>query len=98
MDEEGRKRFDAYSQVYDGIDAHSISQEEESKFEEGKQELTYGDCFYHYLAPFLSLVEPKDGEVFWDIGCGGAKPVAIMALEHPGLKMCKGVEISPGLY
>lgn len=43
------------------------------------------------------MAEPKAGEIFWDIGCGGAKPVAIAALEHPNLKECKGVELLSGL-
>ena len=46
----------------------------------------------------MKLADPKPGEIFWDIGCGGAKPVAIAALEHPELKVCKGVELLPGLY
>jgi len=43
------------------------------------------------------LVNPKAGEVFWDIGCGGAKPLAIAALEFPELGACKGVEMLPEL-
>ena len=45
----------------------------------------------------LALMKPKPGEVFWDIGCGGAKPVAIAAMVYPSLKACKGIEYLPQL-
>jgi precorrin-6B methylase 2 len=38
--------------------------------------------FEHFL-PLLKLVNPKQGEIFWDIGCGGARPVVIAALNFP---------------
>ena len=48
-----------------------------------RTEFTYGEVIYEHYLPMLKLVEPKEGEIFWDVGCGGAKPVAIAALNFP---------------
>jgi hypothetical protein len=46
----------------------------------------------------LNLVSPSAGEVFWDLGCGLAKPLVAAALTYPYLKAIKGVEYLDGLY
>jgi precorrin-6B methylase 2 len=46
----------------------------------------------------LNLVSPSAGEVFWDLGCGLAKPMVAAALTYPYLKAIKGVEYLDGLY
>lgn len=46
-------------------------------------EFTYGEVLFHYFIPLLELVKPKKGEIFWDLGCGGGRPVAIAALYFP---------------
>lgn len=62
-----------------------------------KTEFTYGEVIYEHFLPMLKLVSPQPGEIFWDVGCGGAKPVAIAALNFPELKACKGIEYLPKL-
>ena len=37
----------------------------------------------------------KDGQVFWDLGCGNGKAVALAALLYPKLAAAKGVEYLP---
>jgi hypothetical protein len=48
-----------------------------------RSEFTYGEVVYEHYLPILQFVDPKPGAVFWDIGCGGAKPLAIAALNFP---------------
>ena len=48
--------------------------------------------------PLLKLIDPQPGQIFWDIGCGGAKPVAVAGLMYPELKICKGIEYLPNVY
>ena len=62
-----------------------------------RKEFTYGEVVYEHYLPVLHLVDPKPNTVFWDIGCGGAKPLAIAALNFPELKCCKGIEFLPSL-
>ena len=35
--------------------------------------------------------------MFWDLGCGAGKPMAIASILFPNLKACRGVEFFPGL-
>ena len=39
-----------------------------------KTELIYGEIRYLYFIPVLEFVKPRAGEVFWDLGCGAARP------------------------
>ena len=64
----------------------------------GQTEFTYGEVLFHQFVALMNLAEPKPGEIFWDIGCGGAKPQAIAAFAFPFLKVCKGVELLDNLY
>lgn len=94
------KRYSLYKQVYESFNPSLASSKERAKLDdigENKTEFTYGEVLYHHFFPCLKMAEPKAGEIFWDIGCGGAKPVAIAALEFPELGSCNGVEYLPGL-
>ena len=48
--------------------------------------------------PLFALTNPKEGEVFWDLGCGGGRAMVIAALCFPQLKAVKGVELLDGLH
>ena len=69
-----------------------------SIIEGGQTEFTYGEVMFHQFIALMNLVEPKEGDIFWDIGCGGAKPLAIAALSFPFLKSCKGIELLDNLF
>jgi precorrin-6B methylase 2 len=62
-----------------------------------KTEFTYGEVLFHYFIPILGLAKPKQGEIFWDLGCGAGKPMAIASLMYPMLKKVCGVELLDGL-
>ena len=58
----------------------------------GQTEFTYGEVLFCYFIPLLNLVSPKPGEIFWDLGSGTGKALAIAALAFPFLKKVCGVE------
>jgi hypothetical protein len=58
-----------------------------------RTEFTYGEIEFYYFLPVLNLVSPSAGEVFWDLGCGLAKPMVAATLAYPYLKAVKGVEL-----
>lgn len=89
-----------YNDVYAKFLPNSMSQKERMELATqnmDKQEFTYGEVVFEHYVPMMQLMKPKQGEVFWDIGCGGAKPVAIAAMVYPELKASKGIEYLPQL-
>ena len=68
-------------------DRHKLTQ-----LNENKVEYTYGEIFFAPFLPMLDLVCPKNSDkIFWDIGCGSAKPVALAAMSGRFAHV-KGVE------
>lgn len=64
---------------------------------EGHTNFTYGEVEFLHFYSIVEYVKPKQGEVFWDLGCGTGKPVVICGLCFPQLKRVKGVEIFKNL-
>lgn len=86
--------------MYEEFQARDTSQADRQELginQTNKLEFTYGECIFDHFLPLLKMLEPQPGEIFWDLGCGGAKPNAIMALQYPELKASKGIEYLPNL-
>jgi hypothetical protein len=64
----------------------------------GKQEYTYGEIVYTTFLPLLefAITNAIGDQIFWDIGCGSAKPVAMAAMLGK-FKRAKGIEYLPDL-
>jgi SAM-dependent methyltransferase len=60
-------------------------------------EYTYGEVVASSFFELLLLTDPKPGEIFYDLGCGGGKAVFSAALFFPFLRV-KGIELLPPLY
>ena len=62
------------------------------KFSKSRSEFTYGEIIFPTFLPVLELAcEDRSGLIFWDIGCGSAKPVSIAAMTTH-FSVAKGVE------
>jgi SAM-dependent methyltransferase len=61
------------------------------------EEYTYGEVMVQTLAKLLEYVQPKPGEIFYDLGCGAGKALFSTALYYPYLQI-KGIELLPPLY
>lgn len=59
-------------------------------------EFTYGEIAIPTFLALLEKTDPKPGDVFYDLGCGGGKAVFLAALKYPFLKV-KGIELIPPL-
>jgi len=78
------KKYTFFDEIYSKTDAGGISQAERTRLNVMSQtEFTYGEVLFPYFIPLIGLAKPKEGEVFWDLGCGTGKPMAIAALCFP---------------
>ena len=81
---EVRDKFIFFDSLYKQIDAQQVSQNDRSRFNVcDKTEFTYGEVLFPYFIPLFELTQPKEGEVFWDLGCGGGRPLVIASLNFP---------------
>ena len=56
--------------------------------------LTYGEVLCLSFIPVLEALEPKQGDVFYDVGCGAAIPVTTAALALGDvLAKARGIEL-----
>ena len=100
MNGQMRIAYDIYNQVYTQYNPSAESQMERAQLATHlleKTEFTYGEVIYEHFMPMIKVIKPQEGEVMWDVGCGGAKPLAIAALNFPQLKAVKGIEFLPKL-
>ncbi|MCL5260779.1 MAG: methyltransferase domain-containing protein [Gammaproteobacteria bacterium] len=57
----------------------------------------YGDTDLDSLQSMINYMQPKQGQVFYDLGCGGGQVVFYAALRYAFVK-CSGVEFLEDLY
>ena len=93
------EKFEIFKTLFSKVEGSSISQNERKRMNcSGKSEFTYGEVDFVHMAPIFELCMPKDGEVFWDLGCGAGKCMAAMALLYPTMAKIAGVEFLDLLY
>ena len=45
-----------------------------------KREHGYGEIDFMKFIPLLEALEPRKGDVFWDLGCGSGRALVVAAL------------------
>lgn len=83
--------------VYIGIDGHAISYEAKRKLNYTDKTLVYGEILLDSFFEILKEVKPKDGEIFYDLGCGVGKPVFAASFLFPFSKSI-GIELLQDVY
>jgi len=74
-----------------------ISRKDRAQFGQDFYGLAYGEIMFDGFSNLLAVVQPKAGEIFYDLGAGAGKAVLCAALLYP-FKQCIGIELLPGLY
>lgn len=83
--------------LYQRLDPRSISREDRKRLHIEKDDFTYGEVMYFSFLNLLHFAKLRQGEIFYDLGCGSGKAVFIAALCFDLQKAC-GIEFLPGLY
>eukprot|EP00826_Nyctotherus_ovalis_P033668 TRINITY_DN2740_c0_g1_i12.p1 TRINITY_DN2740_c0_g1~~TRINITY_DN2740_c0_g1_i12.p1 ORF type:complete len:276 (-),score=70.64 TRINITY_DN2740_c0_g1_i12:147-974(-) len=97
------REWEAYSNMsalyhnYGLENALEASVNDTEKLQLSRENYTYGEISLLSFWTILKLAEVKDGDVFYDLGCGAAKPVAYAAFGFPFAK-CVGIEQLPQVY
>ena len=92
--------FGVFNWLYstEGTDkAFSISYDERQRCKFANKDFTYGEIDYNTFIDLMNRAGAKEGEVFYDLGCGAGKAVVVSALAYP-LSKVRGVELLEGLY
>ena len=83
----------------EGTDAHATSFNERNTTESHDgTEFTYGEVSFPFFIPLIEFVEPKEGEILYDLGCGSGRPMMIASMAFPQLQTCIGIELMPKVY
>ncbi|CAG9324759.1 unnamed protein product [Blepharisma stoltei] len=91
-------RYQYFTKLFEDVDGGNVSGAERKRLKiTGKCEFTYGEIEFMHMVPIFELCKPKEGEVFYDLGCGAGKCLVAAALAFPNLRLCKGIELLPGL-
>ena len=73
-----------FEEALEGTDAHATSFNERQATEshDGK-EFTYGEVLFCSFIPLIEYVQPQEGELLYDLGCGSGRPMMIASLAFP---------------
>eukprot|EP00826_Nyctotherus_ovalis_P058943 TRINITY_DN8153_c0_g3_i3.p1 TRINITY_DN8153_c0_g3~~TRINITY_DN8153_c0_g3_i3.p1 ORF type:complete len:271 (-),score=29.93 TRINITY_DN8153_c0_g3_i3:117-929(-) len=87
--------YKAITQIYSDYvidDTFSVSLKATEQLHLPRSPFTYGEISLLSFPHLLSLAKPKKDDVFYDLGCGSAKPVLYAALLHD-FRKCAGIEL-----
>ena len=92
-----QKAKEIFNLLFEGVNGYELSFESRNQLGFYDQGLTYGEIFFDTFYKMLEKTQPKEGEVFYDLGSGTGKAVFVAHLLFPFSKAV-GIEILPTLY
>jgi SAM-dependent methyltransferase len=92
-----QKAKTVFNWLFEGVNGYKLSFESRNQLGFYDQGLTYGEIFFDTFYKMLEKTQPKEGEVFYDLGSGTGKAVFAAHLLFPFSKTV-GIEILPTLY
>lgn len=81
-----------YDELFEGVNGYKLSNEARKKLNYETKAHVYGEVLVDSFTKILEVVQPKQGETFYDLGSGVGRPVFIAALFFPFQRLY-GVEI-----
>jgi precorrin-6B methylase 2 len=86
-----------FRKLYEDINSFKLSIQERQQKNIFDSRFTYGEVVFYSFVRILEVAEPKQDEIFYDLGSGAGKAVFIAALVFDFSKVC-GIEIIDNLY
>lgn len=84
-----------FHRLYDPVNGFSLSKE--ARKHSDSMEFVYGEIDFESFLALLSLCQPDEQTVFYDLGSGTGKAVVACALVYP-VKKCHGIELLGPLH
>lgn len=84
-----------FQTLYNSVDGFKLSRQ--ARLPRDAMEYTYGEIEFIPFIALLSLINPDENTVFYDLGCGVGKAVLACAMVYP-VKQSIGIELFPELY
>lgn len=69
-----------FNSLYSDVSGYEISSQAKSKLPYADKSLTYGEVVPESFHTIISQIEPKEGEIFYDLGSGTGKAVILASL------------------
>jgi precorrin-6B methylase 2 len=85
-----------FEQLYSGFSGYDIARSEKERMGRQEAATTYGEVVPTAFYDVMLAAEPKEGEVFFDLGSGTGKATILAALVFPFSRVV-GIELLPGL-
>lgn len=99
LTETQRQRYSAFNEVFEESDGSNVSQKDRAQLTSSREDtsFTYGEVEFLPFSELLVKAGAKDGDVFYDLGCGAGKAIIAAALSPVRFSKVVGVELLPGL-
>jgi precorrin-6B methylase 2 len=88
-----KSRIKLFNEIYHDIDGFSVSKETRENLNVHHDEsLTYGEVEFMSFKEIIELANPRQNDIFYDLGAGTGKAVIIAAMCFD-FSACKGIEL-----
>jgi SAM-dependent methyltransferase len=85
-----------FDQLYSKLSGYDIARSEKERLGRQDESTTYGEVVPSAFFEVMKAVNPREGEVFVDLGSGTGKATMLAAFAYPFSKVV-GIELLPGL-
>ena len=86
-----------FEQLYSGFSGYDIARSEKERMGRQEAATTYGEAIPTAFYDVMLAAEPKEGEVFFDLGSGTGKATILAASSALPFSRVVGIELLPGL-
>lgn len=90
-----QSKEEVFMELYHGSDGYAISKS--ARKNNPEPTLVYGEAVFETFTAALSIIQPTEDDIFYDLGSGNGKAVFIAAISY-NVQRSHGVELLDPLY